>query len=360
MKNGILKVCAAALALGMVGANACALPIDAESGSFEFNGTNAATGIAATVNAESVHLLAETAEGGYAVFAEDGFYTVEAEAIAPLLAAVPEEEALPMLEDYETLSRGAHGEEVRRLQNDLIALDLMSDYADGDFGGMSEQAILAFQQAHGLEQTGEADAMLQLLIHSLTLEPATAPGFSTAASSFELIRDKLSIDVDVLDESGLSLAYDDITGRGFISNGSAINVDASGAADIDLYDFTFRFGFAVDNVDADAVGIVPEIMIDCLCVRRPMMQEILLKSGDSRATLVVEDLENALDGARSIESGVVYLNDEASALLAKAAENGELKLRVSGKYNQYDIDIPVHELPGIAAVGKTVAALKGE
>ena len=50
--------------------------------------------------------------------------------------------------------RGARGEEVSRLQTRLRELGLYRGPIDGDFGGGTESAVRAFQQAHGLEADG--------------------------------------------------------------------------------------------------------------------------------------------------------------------------------------------------------------
>lgn len=63
--------------------------------------------------------------------------------------------------DYELghrlLKRGCEGEDVRELQNALIKLgyNCGPDGGDGDFGSMTEAAVMAFQTANGLEVDGK-------------------------------------------------------------------------------------------------------------------------------------------------------------------------------------------------------------
>lgn len=49
---------------------------------------------------------------------------------------------------------GAKGEEVLALQQRLIALGYLNGSADGDFGGQTQGAVQALQNAHGFEATG--------------------------------------------------------------------------------------------------------------------------------------------------------------------------------------------------------------
>jgi len=55
----------------------------------------------------------------------------------------------------ETMKRGARGDDVREVQEKLIQAGCLEEGgADGVFGAKTEAAVLAFQQAHGLDATG--------------------------------------------------------------------------------------------------------------------------------------------------------------------------------------------------------------
>ena len=56
-----------------------------------------------------------------------------------------------------TLSKGASGEEVKRVQRRLYDLEYLFTSADGAYGGGTERAIKDFQKRNGLSQTGIAD-----------------------------------------------------------------------------------------------------------------------------------------------------------------------------------------------------------
>lgn len=81
--------------------------------------------------------------------------------ISPEVTAVPEETPASTAAPTHTpepvpvrLAQGAKGDEVQRLQQRLIALDLPDSPADGDFGKKTAAAVEALQKAHGLEVTG--------------------------------------------------------------------------------------------------------------------------------------------------------------------------------------------------------------
>ena len=59
---------------------------------------------------------------------------------------------VPMLELTRVLKRGVSGEDVRQVQEKLIQLGYLDDVADGAFGGNTEAAVIAFQEASGLSE----------------------------------------------------------------------------------------------------------------------------------------------------------------------------------------------------------------
>jgi len=92
-----------------------------------------------------------------------------------------DEETLRLIYDAEaedslrTLRRGSSGDRVRELQTRLLDLKLLDGYADGDYGGKTEEAVLLFQQkmaasgVDGLPQDGIASPQtLEMLMSDLT------------------------------------------------------------------------------------------------------------------------------------------------------------------------------------------------
>jgi len=60
-----------------------------------------------------------------------------------------------------TLSKGSKGESVKTMQRALIDQGFLSGKADGDFGGGTEKAVKAAQEAFGMEADGVADSDFQ-------------------------------------------------------------------------------------------------------------------------------------------------------------------------------------------------------
>ena len=84
-------------------------------------------------------------------------------------------------EEWEPLERGAKGEAVELLQERLIELGYLEGEPDGSFGPRTEAAVLAFQLAAELEETGivDAETMEALLAEDAPLptpEPQTNAG----------------------------------------------------------------------------------------------------------------------------------------------------------------------------------------
>ena len=99
------------------------------------------------------------------------------------------------------------------------------------------------------------------------------------------------------------------------------------------------------------------MLINSVSVRRPIVQEVTLKSGSQRFTFAVSNLKSELVGVKSRESAKVLLNKEAAAMLAQCAEQGELKLRVTCRYSTYDITVPTADLQKVADIGYAAQGL---
>ena len=73
----------------------------------------------------------------------------------------PNLKSTPATTSYSLLEKGDKGDRVKKLQARLIELGYLSGNADGDYGNMTESAVMAFQQAIGLSKTGKADSNTQ-------------------------------------------------------------------------------------------------------------------------------------------------------------------------------------------------------
>ena len=351
---------AALLALAMT-ATALALPVRFEEGGFSAQAIDLADGSAYTMNTQLLQVLGRDAEGRCVVYADGRFGAVEMADIADTLSAANiYPSGLTSVEDLETLSKGARGQEVTALQMALKAMGYLDGTADGSFGSQSERAISAFQEALGMEQTGEADPLLQLLAASMAREARIITKPIDPRERFALLEDAEGLNLEPLYESGLIFDVDDIAGTGFISDGSVIEYEVPSEYDIDQCTFTIRIGISVAVDEAGGVVAQPAVKIDCLCVRRPLMSELILKAGKRRGTVSVESLGSTLSGAKSIESGIAPLDESALAALAGADEAGELKLRVTGKYQSFDVSVTPEQARSLAVVGQVAQAMLGE
>ena len=65
--------------------------------------------------------------------------------------------SVPALAEFENIERGAKGDRVVEIQNYLIEEGFLTGEADGVFGKGTEGAVIAFQEANGIEATGIVD-----------------------------------------------------------------------------------------------------------------------------------------------------------------------------------------------------------
>lgn len=113
---------------------------------------------------------------------------------------------------HTVLKRGSKGSEVKTLQERLIALGYLAGSADGDFGGKTEAALIAYQTAAGIEATGIYDEITAESIFSdnapsPTPEPMPTPEPTVDPKSVVLKRGDKSEDVRQLQLRLIALGY---------------------------------------------------------------------------------------------------------------------------------------------------------
>jgi len=88
----------------------------------------------------------------------------------------------PSTETYPRLVKGSKGEDVRRMQTALKALNYPVD-VDGDFGPATHSAVVLFQGTNGLTADGVAGSSTLALLYSGNAKPCTGSSVSSGASS---------------------------------------------------------------------------------------------------------------------------------------------------------------------------------
>lgn len=117
-----------------------------------------------------------TADGYVGENTETRLYGSEVYTAAPVAAApVPAAQQTTPTPVPGVLKKGSSGDEVRRLQERLIALGYLSGAADGKFGSGTQTAVKWFQNVNGLKADGEAGPATQQILYADTAVPAPSP-----------------------------------------------------------------------------------------------------------------------------------------------------------------------------------------
>lgn len=348
------------LAMVLAGTCAMAMPVHYTDGTDTLAAVSEADGAEVSLNVQQFQLLGYDENGNYLIFADQGFYAVAPEELAGVVALLDAEAVaqLGSVEGMEPVSRGTKSGAVQAFQAAMIAFGALNGVADGNFGPGTEAAVQAFQTSLGLEPTGVADGRLQLLAISMAQPAQEIAVPMSPEEMYAAISDRTDVDMQVLYESGLLFDYDDMTGVGFITDGQELSFDVSGESDLDRYQLTARFGLLVKDREDGTVSIDPAVQVSCLCVRRPVLEEIIVKSGTKRGTAPIDDLSATLEGVNSLEEGTALLNDGMVAALAGAAEAGELKLRFSGRYNSFDVQVNREALASLSRIGDAAQRMR--
>lgn len=145
--------------------------------------------------------------------------------------------------DPSTLHNGSRGDEVRRLQQALIALGFLKDQADGIFGNRTEDAVRRFQQANRLTADGLAGKMTQSVLYAEEKTGSPA-GSSPAADSAGQTESAPAAAV-----SGEAAAVSPSSGSLFSGNYATLRKGASGSRVKILQQALLDLGYSVGKAD---------------------------------------------------------------------------------------------------------------
>ena len=347
------------VAMMLMGTAALAMPVGIDEGTMKLSCKDGDGNV--TLDVAEFQLLGMDTDGQYLIYADGGYYSLlnALQGVSQADAGRINEMADIREDSLQQLTRGSKGDAVRQFQEALVTLGYLDGGADGDFGGKTETAIMAFQAAMGLEETGVADARLQMLALSMLQPGLVLENPGKDEERLAAIAEKTGLDPQMISDNGLVMDYDDITGIGFISDGNVITYTNQALADIDQYALKLQFGLLVQEKEGGR-SIEPVARVGCLCVRRPVMEGIVLKSGDYRGTATIENVSAELNGVKTEESGTAMLEAKAVEALANADNAGELKIRVTGKYNSFDISVDKSQLASVSRIGAVMRDVMGK
>ena len=282
-----------------------------------------------------------TLDGQYAVALYDREKVlVPLSEVAEKLPAVNTDE-LPSAQNWSNLGRGSSGELARTLQQMLIDGGYLEGQADGAFGGMTAEAVAAFQTAAGMEATGEAD-----LYTFFALCEEAAGGMNAIETEYPpvfTVEEKFAaICADAADPTALEayldpewkFSYDVFDGVGEISRGVTYGSYSDETRPIDRISIDVREVVYVARNEAGEVDVIPALSVESVGAYRPYVKDVLVRNGNDVETLPTLVKTGALNGLDVAETAIVPLTDEAAALLEQGSGT---VLRIEGSGRTYDL-----------------------
>ena len=250
-------------------------------------------------------------------------------------------DALGSAVNWTDLGRGSSGELAKKVQENLISLSFLNGEADGVFGGMTAEAVAAFQSAEGLEPTGQVDAFSFFLLDELaagevevleTVYPPVYKAEDKFASIIDSVRDTSVLEAYLDPEWKFS--YDVFEGIGSIKRGQQLGFYEDTGRPIDRIRMDVSEEVYVARNTAGEVDVIPAIIVSSYGAYRPYVQKVLVRSGNRIAELETLVKTGRLDGTNVAETAVVPLTEEAEAILAEDS----VVIRVEGPVHTYEIE----------------------
>ncbi|MBQ8954359.1 MAG: YARHG domain-containing protein [Clostridia bacterium] len=176
--------------------------------------SDGSTGEVITANNSGTTTAQDNSQTGYALPGQDTATTTSPVTDPTTAYTAPATPTTPGYTASGSMTIGATGEEVRKLQNRLIELGYMSGKADGIFGQKTANAVKAFQRAAGLTVDGIAGSSTINAINRDSAPKASSSGKDSSyilpnSSTVRLTRD----DVLALDRSLWPYARNEIYAR---------------------------------------------------------------------------------------------------------------------------------------------------
>ena len=297
---------------------------------------------AETVNFKRFNLLG-TVDDKYAVIT----YKKGAEKGLVPLEEIQEElptldwDSFNSVDNWSTITSGAAGENVLRLQQNLAALGYL-DAVDGAYGTRTADAISRFRVDHGLESLYDADIFTFLMIAE------AVDGDQGTTEIAYPVEQKVDIKFasvykDVADPEVLAnyldrewrFSYDVFEGKGTIENSGyeVLGVYEDTSRPIDTINMTLSRAVRLARNDGGQIEVTPAIQVISHGAYRPYVQSILLRNGSKVIELASFDSEGEIEGTDIVEKTFVELTDEAEEMLRD--ENTEIRIKGSSK--TYDL-----------------------
>ena len=135
----------------------------------------------------------------YTLILNDGFITVESRYPDQIFYYAGQTSGAG---GFSPLQNGSSGEDVRRVQNALIALGLLNGSADGVFGNMTENAVIVFQVKNGLDPTGVVDEATFLALtggeESRNADQPAGQIVVPSGTSFSITQEELEREIEAI------------------------------------------------------------------------------------------------------------------------------------------------------------------
>ena len=245
------------------------------------------------------------------------------------------------VDNWSTITSGAAGENVLRLQQNLAAIGYL-DAVDGAYGTRTADAISRFRVDHGLESLYDADIFTFLMIAEAVdgdqgpteiAYPVEQKVDIKFASVYKDVADP-EILADYLDRQW-HLSYDAFEGKGTIENrgDEILGVYEDTARPIDTINIVLSRAVRLLRNDSGQIEVTPAVQVTSRGAYRPYVQSILLRNGSKVIELASFDSEGAVEGTDVVETTFVELTDEAEEMLRD--ENTEIRIKGSSK--TYDL-----------------------
>ncbi|MDO4548383.1 MAG: peptidoglycan-binding domain-containing protein [Clostridia bacterium] len=306
-----------------------------------------------SIGVKRLDIIGIVNEGIYLIAADGIAYYASESSLEQALEGTVDLSQIERLSDVESMQRGSRGTQVQDVQSALIALGYLNDVADGSYGLNTVNAVRTFQRQLlplSYNEDGIADGATQYLALALANESEgeiTLEGVPvTPELKYPAIARRLASDLTGFCGEEYTLSYDSMEDKGSIDIDQSTAWQIEAEAEIDSISFELSIGLEIEP-SGEGLRAIPVIKLYSLGARRPYVHSCIVRIGESRYDIAVEETSGDIQGKYVAESAIIRLGSEGLGMLEALLDNGTAQMRIEGKYRQFDVQLSANDIPAL-------------
>ena len=244
---------------------------------------------------------------------------------------------LPDASDWDICEPDSRGMAVSVVQEQLTNRNYLDDMIDGVYGNNTYEAVMRFQQEHGLKVTGKCDLVTRLVIAETEMDPVTVEYTPDIK-----VEDKFASIIEYTDPKALEpyvmpeweFTYDPEKGIGKLDANIEVARVRDDSSDLSRIDISMKQIVFLQKKD-ERIRTIPSICVSNVGAHRLYIRSLVISDGEQTIELSASYCESMMKGTSLYETTVIPLTKESYTMIMKAA--GDVTIRIMGQAREMSL-----------------------